>query len=76
MLNPLPDLIIRAKRGANDWVQTRKDIAVQKQQGKFTIGSGDDLFTRLYWLRGFESLMIDLASDAPPSSTDRDVDRL
>jgi len=65
MPNPMPDSMARSKLGANDWAQARKDIAVQKRQGKLTVGSGDELFTRLYFLRGFENLMIDIATDAP-----------
>jgi len=48
-----------------DWEEIRTDIETQRDLGKLTWGNGGYLFDRLYYLRGFENLMIDFATDAP-----------
>jgi len=50
-----------------DWEQTRQNILQAKAQGKLTQGavSHGFLFQRLYYLRGFENLMMDFASRDP-----------
>jgi uroporphyrinogen decarboxylase len=58
-----PDPLTQSERGARDWGQIARDIAGQKERGELTMGSGERLFDRLYFLRGFENLMMDIASD-------------
>ena len=58
-----PDPLTTAERGPRNWVQTAKGIAEQRQRAEPTFGSAERLFDRLYFLRGFENLMLDIASD-------------
>jgi len=51
--------------GERNWEAIEKQVAAQKQRGELTAGLGDCLFDRLYYLRGFENLMVDIATDAP-----------
>ena len=60
-----PDFLFKAERGDKDWKEIKKDIEEQKKKGFLTVGDGERLFDRLYFLRGFENLMIDFATDAP-----------
>lgn len=60
-----PDPKVKSERGDRDWKKIRGDIAEQKRQGRLTVGDGERLFDRLYFLRGFENLMIDIATDDP-----------
>ena len=60
-----PDPMLKSERGERDWEQIEKDIAGRKQRGELTRGDGERLFDRLYFLRGFENLMIDIATDDP-----------
>ncbi len=60
-----PDPMLKSERGGRDWEQVEKNIAAQKQRGELTVGDGERLFDRLYFLRGFENLMIDIATDDP-----------
>jgi len=59
-----PDLT-KTERGERDWEQIKKDIAEKHRKGLLTEGDGERLFDRLYFLRGFENLMIDIATDDP-----------
>ena len=60
-----PDLMHKSERGERDWNNIRKDIEEQKKKGLLTCGDGERLFDRLYFLRGFENLMIDIGTDDP-----------
>ncbi len=60
-----PDPMLKSERGERDWEQIEKDVAARKQRGELTSGTGERLFDRLYFLRGFENLMIDIATDDP-----------
>ncbi len=63
-----PDPLVNATTpvfGERDWDKIPKQIAAQKERGELTIGRGECLFDRLYYLRGFENLMIDFGTDAP-----------
>jgi len=51
--------------GNRDWEKIKNQIEERKRKGLLTVGSGERLFDRLYFLRGFENLMIDFATDAP-----------
>ena len=60
-----PDPMTKIERGDINWDDVRKAVAQQKEQGALTIGNGERLFDRLYFLRGFENLMMDFATDDP-----------
>ena len=51
--------------GQRDWDKIKRDIEDKRKKGLLTRGDGGDLFTRLYWLRGFNNLMMDIATDDP-----------
>jgi len=40
--------------------EIRRQIEEQKGQGLLTVGDGGELFTHLYYLRGFENLLYHL----------------
>jgi len=60
-----PDPNRQSERGERDWDAIRKDVAERKKQGQLVVGDGERLFDRLYFLRGFENLMVDIATDDP-----------
>lgn len=53
--------------GDVDWEQTRRRVAEAKERGALTVGGLEHgwLFLRLYYLRGFENLMMDMATEDP-----------
>jgi len=51
--------------GGRDWEKAKRYVEEQRKKGLPTIVYGGCLFDRLYYLRGFENLMIDFATDAP-----------
>ena len=60
-----PDPRTRDERGDRDWDKIKQDLADAKSKGNLAMGYGGRLFDRLYSLRGFENLMIDIATDDP-----------
>lgn len=60
-----PDPTKYSERGERNWDEIRKNIAERKSKGLLTWGDGERLFDRMYFLRGFENLMIDIATDDP-----------
>ena len=58
-----PDPDIYAERGDRDWTAIGEEIETRKRKGLIAAGNAERLFDRLYFLRGFENLMIDIASD-------------
>jgi len=54
-----------------DWEKIAADIAAAKTRGDLTAGdlAHGFLFMRLYYLRGFENLMVDYASEEPKLQT-------
>ena len=60
-----PDPALKSERGDRNWDDIRKYIAEAKKNGALTYGDGERLFDRLYFLRGFENLMMDVATDDP-----------
>ncbi len=60
-----PDLMTKTERGDRDWGQIREALEQQRHAGQLTVGNGERLFDRLYFLRGFENLMMDFATDDP-----------
>ena len=62
-----PDPATQADRGPADWEQRRRDLERARQEGRLTSGgvAHGFLFMRLWYLRGFEDLMGDIATDDP-----------
>lgn len=60
-----PDVMTRSERGDRDWNQIRESIAGQRERGELVMGNAERLFDRLYFLRGFENLMMDFATGEP-----------
>ena len=62
-----PDPLVTGDRGPVDWNAVRKRVAHAKQTGVLTSGGLPHgfLFMRLTYLRGFENMMIDMATDHP-----------
>ena len=58
-----PDVQTLTERGTRDWAQIKADMEARARQGLPRVGDGERLFDRLYLLRGFENLMIDIATD-------------
>ena len=60
-----PDPLLKEERGDRNWERIKKEIEEQKKKGLLIFGPGERLFDRLYFLRGFENLMVDIATDDP-----------
>jgi uroporphyrinogen decarboxylase len=60
-----PDPLLWAEREPRNWTATRSMIEERRRKGLLTSGNGERLFDRLYFLRGFENLMMDFATDDP-----------
>lgn len=60
-----PDFRTKSERGDRDWDRVRESIQRQRDAGGLVVGDGERLFDRLYFLRGFENLMMDFATDDP-----------
>lgn len=50
---------------SSDWEAMRKQFEEDRKGGNLARGRGEGMFHRLCFLRGFENLMIDIATDAP-----------
>ena len=60
-----PDLETLGERGPRDWKKIEADIKAMRTRDEFTVGEGGRLFDMMYFLRGYENLMIDIALDSP-----------
>ena len=62
-----PDPLVQADRGPADWEAARERVSSAQERKELATGAVPHgfLFMRLYYLRGFENLMIDLASNEP-----------
>lgn len=60
-----PDFRTHSERGERNWEQIEAYIHQVRQRGGLVGGDGERLFDRLYFLRGFDNLMIDFATDDP-----------
>jgi len=60
-----PDPLKKGEFGECDWDEIKRTVEEQKKKGLLTSGGGGELFTRLWYLRGFENLMMDIATDDP-----------
>lgn len=64
----MPDPMIYDERGPADphkWEKIERSVAGTRQKGDLVMGWGERLFDRLYFLRGFENLMMDFATEPP-----------
>jgi len=62
-----PDPMEKWEFGAAQWDQAEQQVRAAKQQGRLASGSTAHgfLFMRLYYLRKFENLMLDFATEPP-----------
>jgi len=62
-----PDPLVQADRGPADWEAARRRVEEDRKRERPTSGGVPHgfLFMRLYYLRGFENLMMDIATEAP-----------
>ena len=60
-----PDPLLLEERGPRDWARIAAEVAGRKGRDELTTGNGERLFDRLYFLRGFDNLMMDFATEAP-----------
>ncbi len=63
----MPDPLIWDERDKTpkDWLKIKQDLETRKRQAKVAFGNAERLFDRLYFLRGFENLMLDFAEKRP-----------
>jgi hypothetical protein len=63
----MPDPLVSNERGEDpkDWQKIKHDLEKRRKEGKIAFGNAERLFDRLYFLRGFENLMIDFAENRP-----------
>ncbi len=62
-----PDARVQLDRAPIDWKAKRKSLEAAREQGGLTSGglAHGFMFLRLEYLRGFENLMMDMATDEP-----------
>jgi uroporphyrinogen decarboxylase len=60
-----PDPMTKSERGERDWGRERAEAEELRRRGELTMGHAERLFDRLFFLRGFEALMIDFATEPP-----------
>jgi hypothetical protein len=67
----LPDPLVWYERGEQpmDWEEITERVRTARSKGKIAWGWGDRFFERLHFLRGYENLMVDFATDAPQLPT-------
>ncbi len=65
-----PDPMVTGDRGPANWSGERERIARDREAGRLTVGGVPHgfLFMRLWYLRGFDNLMIDLLDEPPELS--------
>ncbi|MCR4427610.1 MAG: hypothetical protein NUW23_15750, partial [Firmicutes bacterium] len=64
----MPDPLVYDERGPADpekWDKIARHVAEARDKGQLIFGNGERLFDRLYFLRGFENLMTDFATEPP-----------
>jgi len=60
-----PDPLVFSERGRWNWKGIEENIRWRRERGLLTSGSGERLFDRLYFLRGFKNLMRDIVTGDP-----------
>lgn len=58
-----PDPLRKADNSIPNWKDVQEAMEEKRKRGELLQGDGERLFDRLYFLRGFENLMIDIATD-------------
>jgi hypothetical protein len=61
----LPDPLRQTERGVRDWEEIKRTVEERRKRGLLIMGDGERLFDRLYFLRGFENLMMDFVHEPP-----------
>jgi len=63
----MPDPLVadERERTPKNWEKAQREFDERKRQGKVAFGNAERLFDRLYFLRGFENLMMDFAEEPP-----------
>jgi len=67
-----PDPLVDDLFGPRDWSAVRQALAKAREKGDLVVGDGVPhgfMYMRLFYLRGFENLMLDLATDDPRLKT-------
>ena len=60
-----PDPLTQDSYGPRDWEAAATKAKRQREKGLLVEGNAESLFDRLYALRGFENLMMDIATEDP-----------
>lgn len=60
-----PDFLSKTERGDRNWEEIGKWIDERRRMGLLVVGDGERLFDRLYLLRGFSNLMVDIQKKDP-----------
>jgi len=60
-----PDPRTQGERGPRDWEAITAGVKAARERGELIWGDGERLFDRLYFLRGFDNLMMDIATNDP-----------
>ena len=60
-----PNPLEKTERGKEYWDHVKKTFADRREKGLLRVGDGERLFDRLYFLRGFRNLMMDIVTDDP-----------
>jgi len=60
-----PDFLSKTERGDRNWGEIARGVKGRRGNGLLTVGDGERLFDRLYFLRGFINLMLDISKGAP-----------
>ncbi len=70
-----PDPLVQADRGPANWETTREQIRAAQAAEELTAGyvAHGFFFMRLYYLRGFENLMLDIVTNEPRLHTLIDI---
>jgi uroporphyrinogen decarboxylase len=61
----MPDPLLLKERDVRDWDEEIRTLERRSARGLWTMGSGERLFDRLYFLRGWENLMRDFGERRP-----------
>lgn len=61
----MPDPLRQTERGERDWEKIKREVEEKRRKGLLVMGDGERLFDRLYFLRGFENLMMDFVHEPP-----------
>ncbi|MCX6030521.1 MAG: hypothetical protein NT169_14640 [Chloroflexi bacterium] len=57
--------MMQGREGPMTWEETEISFRGRRERGELAKGDGEKLFDRLYFLRGFENLMMDFATEPP-----------